>query len=74
MHLFKAWVDECGGNADRQPRLPTDARLVDVETSSRRILVRFIWRRRPLFLTLQVWPTGRRGRTVFRIGRYGGCL
>lgn len=80
MRTFRAWVDREGGNADRSYRLRGTAapgadwarlhRMVDVETDSFRIVLRLMWRReRPRYAELQVWPTGRRGRRVFRWGR-----
>lgn len=79
MKTFRAWVDRDGGNADRRysrggicpaPDWARLHRLVDIETNGFRILLRVMWRReRPRYAELQVWPTRRRGRTVFRIGR-----
>ena len=78
MKTFRAWVDREGGNADRRVRTGNGPvvgarwamvhRLVDVETDSYRIVLRLLWRlhQRPFYLEVQVWPTGRRGYTIFR--------
>lgn len=79
MRTYRAWVDRQGGNADRAYAKHGAApgaewarlhRMIDVQTNRYRIVLRLMWRReRPLYLHVLVWPTGRRGRTVLRLGR-----
>lgn len=51
------------------PEWARPARLFDLETDEYRILVRFVWRRRPLHLAVYVFMRPTEGTPVLRIGR-----
>lgn len=73
MKTFRAWIDRLGFNADLEhadcARSCRHARLVDLETDRRRILVRIVRRLWPPHLHLMVFVSPYRGTTILRLGR-----
>lgn len=87
MRTFRAWIDPRGGNQDRDHREWCEAdlrafagvdrgcphvRMVDVERSSGRILVRLL--RRRLYFSVVAFFSPSRGRVLLRIGRRPGTI
>lgn len=72
MRVFKAWIDERGGNVDRwhgSCKGCRHARLIDFETNRYRIVLRLIYRRWPPYLHIIPFISSRRGIPILRLGR-----